>query len=575
MTGAPREARGRRVIAVAVTPRGRALVERLPYERSPDGLGATLRAQWADADAFVAVAAVGAVVRVAAPLLGTKSSDPAVVVLDEEGRFAVSVLGGHHGANELAREVAALLGAEPVLSTASDTAGTPALDELSGSGLVAEGDLASVGAALASGEPVGLDNPLGWPLPERLAELLTGGGERPGRVLVTDALAGPEPGLAVLRPPSLVAGVGASSGAPADELAALLSASLDAAGLSRASLGALATIDRRAGDEALSSIGLPIEAFPADELATGAAFVPNPSEVVAGAVGTPSVAEAAALLAAGPDGELVVAKQKSPHFTVAIARRKRPAGHLSLVGLGPGARDLRTPAADRAIRNAEVVVGYEAYVSLCSDLLTAAQHVLASPIGAESERAETAVKWAASGRRVAVVCSGDPGVYAMATLVLERAGERPGFPVEVVPGVTAALASAALLGAPLAHDHLVLSLSDLLTPWETIVRRAEAARDADLAIAVYNPRSKGRDWQLAALRDLLLRARPPTTPVGLVTDAGRPGERVVLTTLAALDPELVGMTTCVIIGSSTTTVVGGRMVTPRGYPPRGAGTAPR
>jgi cobalt-precorrin 5A hydrolase / precorrin-3B C17-methyltransferase len=153
----------------------------------------------------------------------------------------------------------------------------------------------------------------------------------------------------------------------------------------------------------------------------------------------------------------------------------------------------------------------------------------------------------------------------MASLVFEEAGNQPDFTLDVIPGITAALAAAARLGAPLGHDHLMLSLSDLMTPWELITARIEAARDADLVVALYNPRSKQRNWQLQVVCELLSATRPGSTPVGIVTDVGRTGETVTITTLAELDPELVGMTTCVIIGSSTTRTIGGRMVTPRGY----------
>ena len=163
------------------------------------------------------------------------------------------------------------------------------------------------------------------------------------------------------------------------------------------------------------------------------------------------------------------------------------------------------------------------------------------------------------------MCSGDAGIYAMASLALELVDDALDVDVEVVPGVTASLAAAAVLGAPLGHDHVTISLSDLLTPWPVIERRIRAAADADLVVALYNPRSRGRPWQLGAAREILLEQREPTTPVGVVTDAARPGQRATITTLAALDPDLVGMTTCVVIGSSTTAVVAGRMVTPRGY----------
>nr|MDQ6928580.1 precorrin-3B C(17)-methyltransferase [Actinomycetota bacterium] len=194
------------------------------------------------------------------------------------------------------------------------------------------------------------------------------------------------------------------------------------------------------------------------------------------------------------------------------------------------------------------------------------QEAVPSPIGDEVVRAKHAVAEANSGLRVALVCSGDSGIYGMASIALEIAAtEAPGLDVDVVPGVTAALAASARLGAPLGHDHAVISLSDLLTPWTAIEQRLGAAAKADLVIAMYNPRSQGRRWQFDAALAILLEHRVPSTPVGIVTAATRGDESVLLTTLGTLDAEAVGMTTCVVVGSSATRVVGGRMVTPRGY----------
>jgi cobalt-precorrin 5A hydrolase/precorrin-3B C17-methyltransferase len=234
------------------------------------------------------------------------------------------------------------------------------------------------------------------------------------------------------------------------------------------------------------------------------------------------------------------------------------------VGLGPGTAEHRTAAAARAVSEAEVVIGYGPYVEQCADLLHEGQEVVRSPIGDEVVRAKQAVAEAAAGRRVALVCSGDSGVYAMASIALELA-EDVDIEVEVVPGVTAALAAAAAVGAPLGHDHCSISLSDLLTPWDAIERRLRAAAEGDFVVTLYNPRSRGRDWQLPAATTILSQARPADTPVAVVTDAGRRGQETVLTTLAEFDPGIVGMTTCVVIGSSATRMVGGRMVTPRGY----------
>lgn len=544
------------VVSVSVTEAGRALAGRLPYEHVHGDAAGAIRTRWDDAEGFVLFLASGAAVRLIAPLLRDKHTDPAVVCVDQAGRFVVALVGGHDGgANALAVEVAGVLGAEPVITTATDAAGIAALDALPG--FVARGDIAAVTTAMLDGRMPVVERVLPWPVP--LAD-----GDGPEQVVVTDLAVEPPPGTVVLHPPSLVIGVGTSLGAPPEEVATLVDAAL--AGYAKESVAEVATIDRRLAEPAVVALGLPITTFTAEQLAR--VEVPSPSAEVAAAVGTPSVAEAAALLAAGPGAELVVPKRKSAAGTVAVARRAVPKGHLAIVGLGPGLPEHRTPAAAAAVRAAQVVVGYSPYVVQCADLLGAHHEVMRSPIGSEVDRARIAVDAAAAGRRVALVCSGDAGVYAMASITFEVIGDlAAAIDVEVIPGVTASLAAAAALGAPLGHDHVHISLSDLLTPWDAIEQRVRAAADADLVVALYNPRSKGRSWQLDAARRILLERRAPATPVGIVTDAARPDQRVTLTTLGDLDPELVTMTTCVVIGSSTTTVVNGRMVTPRGYKP--------
>jgi precorrin-2 C20-methyltransferase/precorrin-3B C17-methyltransferase len=242
-------------------------------------------------------------------------------------------------------------------------------------------------------------------------------------------------------------------------------------------------------------------------------------------------------------------------------------GRLWVVGLGPGDARLLTPQAEGALRAAEIIVGYGAYLEALKPLGLGGE-LRASPIGAEAERASLALQLAASGKRVALVSSGDAGVYGMASLVLETAEQLPGIEVEVVPGVTAALSAAALLGAPLGHDFACISLSDLLTPWPVIERRLDAAGRGDFVVALYNPLSRRRTWQLPRARELLLQHRAAATPVGLVDRAYRPGARVWLTTLGELDGAGVGMETVLLVGNSQTRVFNGRLVTPRGYPDR-------
>jgi cobalt-precorrin 5A hydrolase/precorrin-3B C17-methyltransferase len=550
-----------RVVAVSVTEAGRALAERLPYERCHGSLKETAQRLWHEVDAFVLMAATGAALRVIAPLLSTKAADPGIVCVDEAGRFAVALCGGHAGgANDLAREVAGLLGAEPVVTTATDATGMPALDNLPG--FVATGDVSKLSAAYLEGRNPQVEVALaGWSPPAALCQ-----GEGPGRVVVTDAAGPPGAGSVYLHPPSLVAGIGCASEATSEEVASLLEGALAKAGLARESLGLIATIDRRRSHPALVGLGLPVRAFGAQELA--AVPVPNPSAQVAASVGTPSVAEAAALLAAGEGARLVASKQRSATATVAIARRSGPMGKLSVVGLGPGSVAHRTLAATVAVRSAEVVIGYGPYIDQAADLLGSGHVIERSPIGEEVGRARRALELARSGRRVALVCSGDPGVFAMASIVLELAcSNAPEIEIEVVPGVSAGLAASSLLGAPLGHDHAFVSLSDLLTPWEVIERRLHALGAADLVVVLYNPRSRARTWQLTAALEVLGAYRPPTTPVGIVTDAARDGERTEVTTLGEVDVTRVSMTSCVIVGATTTKRCGTRIVTPRGYRP--------
>ena len=287
--------------------------------------------------------------------------------------------------------------------------------------------------------------------------------------------------------------------------------------------------------------------------------VPNPSPVVASAVGTPSVAEAAVL---AEDAELLLEKRKSRNATVAIGRLP-VRGRLALVSLGPGYGALIPPLARDALAEAELVVGLEQYITRVRHLLRPGTRVLTLPLGDEVARAEQALAEARAGGSAALVSSGDVGVYAMAAPALELAGED--IDVVVVPGITAAQAAASLLGSPLGHDHCSISLSDLLTPWEVIEDRMRAAALGDFVISLYNPRSRGRDWQLGKVQKILLKHRPPDTPVGIVKDAYREDQKVVLTDLASLRPGDVDMLTMVVVGSSQTRFVAGRIVTPRGY----------
>jgi cobalt-precorrin 5A hydrolase/precorrin-3B C17-methyltransferase len=420
-----------------------------------------------------------------------------------------------------------------------------------------------------------------------------------GGVVRSGADAAPAADAIGARPPVVAVGVGCSTTATAGEVGAVVAEAL-AAGRQVPHLGAnvgahvvavgaqvdepdvdvpvgsqvdvhvdaVATVDRRLDHPALAGAlpGVRRVGLPADLLA--AVDVPTPSEVVDAAVGTPSVAEAAALLAAGPGARLVVDKRRGPTATAAVAvgpgRGAGAEGIVRVVGLGPGAAEHRTPAAVRAVRSADAVVGYRPYVDAVGALLRPEQLVVRSAMGAEAARAEQAVALAAAGWTVAVVSSGDPGTFAMASVTLEVAAGR--VPVEVVPGVTAASAGAAAAGAPLAGPYAALTLSDILVPWATIERQLRAAAGAGLALALFNPRSAGRPDHLARARAVLADELGPAVPVTVVTDAAGPSEAVTVTTLGELDPEVASMRAIVLVGTADTVVTAGRVVTRRRHP---------
>ena len=533
----------------------------------------SVRLGWSECEQLVCFLATGATVRLIAPLLADKHRDPGVVCVDEAGRFAVALVGGHDGgANALAGRVAEALEAQAVVTTATDAVGVPGLDTL---GWPVTGEVAAVSRAVLDGLPVRLVADRAHPLPALPPNVRPDVPSAPAAVIQVSDRAEPDGSdtgvpRVVLHPRSLVVGVGASRGVSAEEVLGLVRAALADAGLSPHALRCLASVDAKADEPGLlaaaRTLGVELLTFGADALA--AVPVPNPSAAPLAAVGTPSVAEAAAVLGAD-GGELLVPKRKSAPegraamCTVAVARRP-DRGRLALVGLGPGARDLVTQRARDELRRASVVVGLDQYVEQIRDLLRPGTRIEATGLGAEEERARSAVRLAQQGLAVALIGSGDAGVYAMASPALAEAGAD--IDVVGVPGVTAALAASSLLGAPLGHDHVSISLSDLHTPWEVIERRVRAAASADLVVTFYNPRSRGRDWQLPKALALLAEHRDPaSTPVGVAHSVSRPDEWHTVTTLAEVDVTTVDMTTVVVVGNTASRTVAGRMVTPRGY----------
>jgi cobalt-precorrin 5A hydrolase/precorrin-3B C17-methyltransferase len=508
--------------------------------------------------AVVVVAAYPIVVRALTETLTNKHDDPAVVAVDEGANFATVLAGAHHGGEGLANLVAHYLGATAVITTASRTNDVVALDQAPS--IIMGRIAASIQAQLNRGSGLTMLNPTALELPDAVSALATEG-PNPINLVVSDRIDDGDLGDVRGVLPTLTVGVGCSSDVTADEINDLIDTTMGQAGLDPAAIDRVATIRTRLDHPALRSLKRELIGFSAEELDAIAA--PNPSAIVHKSVGTHSVAEAAALLASGADAELIVAKTKSAKATVAIARRHRIRGSLWVVGIGPGSLDLLTPRALGAIRRAQYLIGFRRYLELIEPVVERGQIVKAYPIGREVERVLDAIELANRGNRVALVTSGDPAVYAMAQLVIERLSND--LDVHMIPGVTAAYAASATTGAIVGHDHAMISLSDLLTPWSAIEARVEAAAQADFVIALYNPRSQQRTWQLEKALAIIGQYRGPYTPVLIASRVERQGARSAVSTLEELDIETVDMETIVIVGATTSTSNHGYLYTPRGY----------
>ena len=545
-----------------------------------------LRRLFAEGVPIVGLCAAGILVRALAPVLGDKRAEPPVVAVAEDGSAAVPLLGGHAGANALARAVAAATGGVAAVTTAGDVRLGLALDEPPTGWRVANPDAAKgVAAALLADHPVALRveaGDAGW----LTASAAPFAEEGEISVLVTDrAVARPGRDL-VLHPPVLALGVGCERGVDDSELIGLVDDTLAAAGLAAGAVACVASLDLKMDEAAVHAVaerlGVTARFFTAAKLEAEAPRLANPSQAVFDAVGVHGVAEGAALAAAGPDAALVVGKTASRRATCAVARTPgaieaaavgRAQGRLAVVGIGPGGPEWRTPEATRALVEAGDVVGYGLYLDLLGDLISgAARHE--TPLSQEEGRVRKALDLAAEGRFVALVSSGDAGIYALAALVFELldAEDRPEWnriALSVVPGVSALQAAAARIGAPFGHDFCAVSLSDLLTPWPEIERRLGAAAVGDFIVALYNPVSARRRHQLADARDILATRRPPETPVVLARNLGRDGETVDVIRLDELEPERADMLTVILVGNSRTRAIerGGKgwVYTPRGY----------
>lgn len=502
---------------------------------------------------IVGVCASGILIRALGGVLRDKSEEMPVLAVAEDGSCVVPLLGGHRGANALARQLSATMGAAAAITTASDTVFGDALDEPANATLGNPEDHKTAAAARLRGETVTTETTI-------------------------HKAAGHARHL-VYHPWTLTIGIGCERGTAPEEVRSLLEETLTRHNLDQRAIAAYGSIDLKEDEPALNQFS-GVQYFSAERLRQEAGRLATPSEIVAAEVGTPGVAEAAALALAGPGGKLIVPKTKSKRATIAIAEAARPEdisshdgrarGCVSLVGIGPGDSTLTTPQVDHELWAASDWVGYSLYLDLVEARRTRqARHDF--PLGDEEKRCRHAIELAKLGKRVALVCSGDPAIFAMAALVYELIDREPcRVAIEVHPGISAFQLASARAGALIGHDFCCISLSDLLTPWETIVKRVTAAAEGDFVISFYNPRSLKRTDQIVKAFEILRPHRRPDTPVVLASSLGRPEEKVRIVRFDEFRAEDVDMLTLVMVGSSQSRAItrgDGRTYayTPRGY----------
>ncbi|MBW4630736.1 MAG: precorrin-3B C(17)-methyltransferase [Iphinoe sp. HA4291-MV1] len=537
--------------------------------------GATLRELFTNGVPIIGICATGILIRTLAPLLANKRQEPPVLAVAEDGSAVVPLLGGLNGVNSLARQIAEVLGVKPAITTTGDIRFGIALEDPPvGYRLANPDDAKSFMSDLLAGNSVRLEGNAPWLMNSSLP--IAQDAERV--IQITEKQVVPTSTRLVYHPTTVAIAVSRTSPpAPShkqgrvmkmewgSEEIALVQQMLVDAELAPASVAGVFASTLDAANPALQAI--------ADALnVTVRFFTPDEIAAVMSQNNTVDVAAAAALAASS--GQLVMQRQTSD-FSCAIALAElaegiallpihinttgRPRGRLTIVGTGPGGSNWMSPEVKKVLSNATDLVGYSTYLKLVGSL-GKGKRWHESDNREEIARARMALDLAAEGRLVAVVSSGDPGIYAMAAAVFEvlekeAKPEWQGIEIQVAPGISAMQAAAAKIGAPLGHDFCTISLSDILKPWSIIEQRITAAAQADFVIAFYNPVSKQRTWQLAEAKNILLRYRHPDTPVVLARNLGRSGESIQVCTLEHLVPELADMRTVILVGSSKTRMI--------------------
>ncbi|WP_322042391.1 precorrin-3B C(17)-methyltransferase [Paraburkholderia sp. J67] len=529
-------ATAQRVKALYANAQIHALQERAQGDIAFSELGEHLRELYRRGTPLIALCAAGIVIRCLAPLLTNKGVEPPVLALAEDGSAVVPLLGGLTGVNVMAREIGAALGIAPAITTSGELRfGTCLLNPPEGYALSSLAQGKRFVSDLLAGDTTRIDGEAPWldrvDLPRDAAARHA--------IRVSPQAWDGNPEHLVIHPRAVVA---AATEAPA-LLAEYVHEALRANGVAEQALAALVAPASRMGDaafeQAASALGVPLR------------FVDSDNADAATLLGTVKLPEPHRRIEAEHGIALGVAHEPLEVSTLGQAR-----GRLTVLGLGPGRADLLTPMARAALDEATDIIGYATYVEMAGPLRPG-QVRHATDNREELQRARHAFELASAGRRVAVVSSGDPGVFAMAAAVLEalEGSEDPRWhrvDLRIVPGVSAALATAAQAGAPLGHDFCMLSLSDNLKPWAVIEKRLHHAALADLVMAFYNPISRARPWQLDRALEIVRAVRAPDTRVVLGRDVGRPAETLRATTLGELQSSDVDMRTMVIVGSSAT-----------------------
>ncbi|WP_048986542.1 precorrin-3B C(17)-methyltransferase [Burkholderia cenocepacia] len=520
------------------------LASRVDADVPFDELGAHLRELYARGLPIVALCAAGIVIRCLAPALADKGVEPPVLAVAEDGSAVVPLLGGLTGVNVIAREIAECVGVAPAITTSGELRfGACVLNPPEGYALADLAQGKRFVSDLLAGASTRIDGATPWlddvALPRDTAAAHA--------IRVTpDAWRGARDEL-VIHPRSVVVGVAADAVHAGEALAARIDAMLDAQGLARLALAAIVAPASAIGDAALeaaaSTLDVPLRFVDSDRDGNAAA---DAATLLGRALRVAHTLR-------GESHGLACAVASQPVDPATLGRAR---GRLTVLGLGPGAAAWLTPAARAALADATDILGYTTYVNMAGPF-RADQRVHGTDNREEMQRARHAFELAAEGRRVAVVSSGDPGVFAMAAAVLEALDEArdpqwAAVDLRVEPGISASLATAAQAGAPLGHDFCAISLSDNLKPWAVIETRLQHAAQADLVMAFYNPISRARPWQLDRALDIVRAHRAADTVVVLGRDIGRPGATLATTTLGALRSDQVDMRTMVIVGSSTT-----------------------